>query len=76
MFKIAAVVWIVLATTLAGIGLLVVVAIPSLAGKAQFLIPIVCGAAVVVAMPLSYVVARRISSGPAMGKGATPLAPH
>jgi hypothetical protein len=51
-----------LATTLAGIGLLVVVTIPSLAGQAQFLIPVVCGAAIVAAMPLSYVVARRISN--------------
>jgi hypothetical protein len=76
MFRIAAVVWIVLATTFAGIGLLVVVTIPSLAGQAQFLIPVVCGGAAVAAMPLSYAVARRISVGPAMGKGAAPLGPH
>ncbi len=61
MFKIAAIVWIMLATALAGIALLVVVAVPSLAGQAQFLIPVVCGGAVVAAMPLSYIVARRIS---------------
>jgi hypothetical protein len=61
MFKIAALVWIMLATTLAGIGLLVVVTVPSLAAEAQFLIPAVCGSAIVVAMPLSYLVARRIS---------------
>lgn len=61
MLKIAAVVWIMLATTLAGIGLLVVVATPSLAGEAQTLIPIVCSAAIIVAMPLSYVIARRIA---------------
>lgn len=62
MFKIAALVWIVLATTLAGVSLLVVVAVPSLAGDAQFLIPVVCGAAFVVALPLSYLVARQIAN--------------
>ncbi len=61
MFKIAAVVWIMLATTLAGIALLVVVTVPSLASQAQFLIPVACGGAIVAAMPLSYIVARQIS---------------
>jgi hypothetical protein len=62
MFKIAALVWIMLATTLAGIALLVIVTVPSLANDAQFLIPVVCGAAFIAALPLSYLVARRISS--------------
>lgn len=62
MFKIAAIVWIMLATTLAGIGLLVVVTIPALAEQAQLLIPVVCGGAIVAAMPLSYVVARCIGT--------------
>jgi hypothetical protein len=61
MLRLAALVWIMLATTLAGIGLLVVVTVPSLAGQARELLPIVCGAAVVAAMPLSYLVAWRIS---------------
>jgi len=61
MFKIAAIVWIMLATALAGVALLVVVTVPSLAEQAQFLIPVVCGGAVVAAIPLSYLVARRIS---------------
>jgi len=62
MFKIAAVVWIMLAVTLAGISLLVIVTVPALAEQAQFLIPVVCGGAMVAAMPLSYLVARRISA--------------
>jgi len=61
MFKIAAVVWIMLAVTLAGVALLVIVTVPSLAAQAAFLIPVVCSGAIVVAMPLSYLVARRIS---------------
>lgn len=65
MFKIAAVVWIVLAVTLAGIALLVIVAVPELAVQASVLIPVVCGATLVVAMPLSYIVARRIADATA-----------
>jgi len=61
MFRIAALVWIVLATTLAGIALLVVVTVPSLADDAQRLIPIGCAAAALIAVPLSYIVAWRIS---------------
>ncbi len=62
MFKIAAIVWIMLAVTLAGIALLIVVTVPSLNDQAATLIPIACGAAAVLAMPLSYLVARRIAS--------------
>jgi len=65
MFKIAAIVWIMLAVTLAGIALLIVVTVPSLNDQAATLIPIACGAAAVLAMPLSYLVARRISSATA-----------
>lgn len=60
MIRIAALIWIMLATTLAGIALLVVVAVPQLAQDAQFLIPIACGGAAVVAMPFSYIIARNI----------------
>jgi hypothetical protein len=65
MFRIAALVWIMLAVTLAGIALLVIVTVPALSDQASFLIPVVCTAALVVAMPLSYLVARRISGASA-----------
>ncbi len=65
MFKIAALVWIMLATTMAGISLLVIVTVPQLADDAQSLIPIVGVTAMVIAMPLSYVIARRISDATA-----------
>jgi hypothetical protein len=61
MFKIAALVWIMLSVTLAGVALLVVVTVPSLAADAAFLIPVACGGAIVAAMPLSYLIARRIA---------------
>jgi len=62
MFKIAALVWMMLATTLAGIALLVVITVPSLAVDARTLIPMACGTAIVTAMPLSYLVAWLIAS--------------
>jgi hypothetical protein len=62
MFKIAAIVWIMLSVVLAGIVLLVIVTVPSLAAKAQLLIPVACISALVLAMPLSYLVARSISA--------------
>jgi hypothetical protein len=61
MLRLAALVWMMLATALAGIALLVVLTVPSLAVDARQLLPIACGAAVVAAMPLSYLVAWRIS---------------
>lgn len=65
MFKIAALVWIMLATTFAGIVLLVIVTVPSLAEDAASLIPIACGTAFVVAIPFSYLVAWRIKAATA-----------
>lgn len=62
MFRIAAVVWIIAAVTLAGIALLVVVTVPSLNADAAFLIPWACGIAGALAIPISYIVARRIAS--------------
>jgi hypothetical protein len=61
MFKIAALVWIMLSVTLAGTALLIIVTIPPLAEQAAFLIPVVCSGAIVAAMPFSYLIARRIA---------------
>jgi hypothetical protein len=61
MFRVAAVLWIMLATMLAGLALLVIVATPSLAKDALRLLPIACSSAAIAAMPLSYLVAWRIS---------------
>ena len=61
MLRLAALVWIMLATTLAGVTLLVIVTVPSLAAHAREFIPMACGAAIIVAMPLSYLIAWRIS---------------
>lgn len=60
MFKIAVLVWVMLATAIAGMAVTAVVATPSLAGQAAFLIPAVFLGGIIVAMPLSYMVAKRI----------------
>jgi hypothetical protein len=60
MIKIAVVVWIVLGTTLAGCGLLTVLSIGPLAAQAMKLLPMVVLGGFVVAMPLSFLIARKI----------------
>jgi len=61
MLKVAAVVWIVLGTVLAGVAMTVIVTMPQLADQAMKLIPIFCSAAFAVALPLSWIVAKRIA---------------
>ena len=61
MFKIAAIIWIILGASLAGIGLMIVVATPSLATHDMKLIPWAALAGFVVAMPMSWVLAGQIA---------------
>jgi hypothetical protein len=63
MIKVAALLWIILGTMLAGIAMAVIVAVPALSGQAAQLIPVWCGAGFVLAVPLSIVMARRIVGG-------------
>jgi putative flippase GtrA len=60
MFKIALIVWMIGGTTLAGIAIMVVLAVPSLAVKDMQYIPIAAIVGFVVAVPIAYVVAKRI----------------
>lgn len=60
MLKIAILVWLVLATTLAGVAVMVVLSVPSLAGQDMRLIPIAAGIGALVAIPFSLLVAKRI----------------
>ncbi len=61
MFKIAVVIWIVLGATLAGVGLTIVVATPSLVGKSMKYIPWAALAGFIVAIPASWVIAMQIA---------------
>jgi hypothetical protein len=60
MLKVSVLVWIMLGTVLAGISLLAVLMVPSLTAQAMKNIPYAVFIGFVLAMPLSYLVARRI----------------
>jgi len=60
MLKVASLIWIMLGTTLGGILVTAVLATPDLAGKAAHLIPIAFAAGAVLAMPISYFIAKRL----------------
>jgi preprotein translocase subunit SecF len=65
MFKISLIVWIMLGTALAGTAVITVLAVPDLAAQAMKNIPLAVLIGFVVAMPLSYLVARKIGASPA-----------
>lgn len=62
MFKIAIIVWMMAGTTLAGIAVMVVLTVPSLAAHDMQYIPIGAVLGFVVAVPFAYVVAKRIAA--------------
>ncbi len=62
MFKVGILVWIVLATTLAGLAVTVVLVVPSLNAQAMKFIPIAAAAGVVVAIPFSLMIAKRLTA--------------
>ncbi|MGA9766564.1 MAG: hypothetical protein WCD20_16940, partial [Rhodomicrobium sp.] len=61
MLKLALVIWLMLGTTLAGIAILVVVSDPSLLNQGMKMIPIAAIAGFIIALPLSFMVSKRIS---------------
>lgn len=62
MFKIAVLIWMVLGTTLAGIPIIVIVISPSLVAHGMTLIPIFAAAGFILAVPLSYLIAKKIAA--------------
>jgi putative flippase GtrA len=62
MLKIALIVWMIGGTTLAGIAIMVVLNVPALAVKDMQYIPIAAVIGFVVAIPIAYVVAKRITA--------------
>jgi len=60
MLKISIVVWIVLGTALAGSAMIAVLSIPGLATQGMKVIPVAASFGFLIAMPLSYLIARRI----------------
>ena len=65
MFKISLIVWIILGTALAGSAVIAVLAVPSLAAEAMKNIPFAVLVGFALAMPLSYLVARKIGASSA-----------
>ena len=65
MFRIALVVWIMLGTALAGTAMLAVLIVPDLSAQAMKNIPLAVMTGFAAAMPLSYLVARKIGGSPA-----------
>ncbi len=60
MFKVALVVWLVLGSTLAGITVIVITTVPSLYAQGMTLIPWAAIIAAIVAIPLSFLVAKQM----------------
>lgn len=65
MIKVALLVWIMLGTVLAGTAMTVIVATPALDADAGRLIPLGCGLAYLIGLPIAYIVARMIADGSA-----------
>lgn len=62
MFKIAIIVWMMAGTVLAGIAVMVVLTVPALAVRDMQYIPIAAAIGFVIAIPVAYLVAKRISA--------------
>jgi MFS superfamily sulfate permease-like transporter len=65
MIRVVGMLWSIAGTVLAGIAIIIVLAVPSFAGHAMQYIPSAALAGVVAGLPVAFVVARMI------GKGAT-----
>ncbi|MEJ2116712.1 MAG: hypothetical protein P8Y67_06460 [Alphaproteobacteria bacterium] len=62
MFKVAILVWIVLGTTLAGIGVTIVVTVPQLYNQGMTWIPWLAIGGFVIAIPFSIMIAKQITA--------------
>jgi len=61
MFKIAVLVWMMVGTVFAGIAVMTILTVPSFANHDMRLIPVGAIAGFVVAIPVAFVVAKRMS---------------
>ena len=60
MLKVAVLIWIMLGPTLAGVAMVAIVSVPHLAGMSEILIPWLCGGGFVLAIPFSFIIAKKI----------------
>ena len=61
MFRIAALIWLMLGTTLAGLFVLAVLLVPAFTHSEMLLVPVAAIAGFCVGIPLSFMVANRIA---------------
>lgn len=69
MFRLTTMMWSIAGTVLAGIAIMVVLAVPSLSGHAMSYIPYAALGGFVVALPVAYFVARLLNRPPAHATG-------
>lgn len=62
MFKIAVLIWIVLGTVFAGVGLTLLLTVPQFSHDPMRMIPIVVIATAILAIPFSFMIAKRIQA--------------
>jgi hypothetical protein len=62
MLKLAALIWMVLGITLAGMLVVVIMAVPTLAVQGMSLIPIAAAVGFIAAIPVAIVIAKKIDS--------------
>ncbi len=62
MWRVVILLWVILAPTIAGLAVMVVLGTPALSGQAMKWIPIVAVLGAIVAIPVSAVVAKMITS--------------
>jgi hypothetical protein len=61
-WRLAILLWVILGTTLAGIGVMVVLATPSMSSQAMMLIPYAAAIGAVIGIPISIVGAKMIAA--------------
>lgn len=59
----AVLIWLMLGTALAGVGMTIVVTNPDLYDNGRIMIPLLCGGGFILAIPFSYVIANKIKAG-------------
>lgn len=65
MFRLMAMLWSIAGTVFAGVAIMAVLAVPSLAGHAMSYIPYAAIGGFIAAIPVAYVVARQLNRPPA-----------
>lgn len=70
MFKVAILIWMIVGTALAGAFVIPILAMPSLAAQGMKLIPYAAGAGVLLAVPVSVLVARKIIAATGLRRAA------